>query len=364
MAISTRGPSLTGIRRLDAPGLSTPSLRSRLAARPQVPAAALAAVAGVITLYAALALDLPLRDPDGIAGPAYVRLPLIMTLLIALDILPRSVWRARGAGPIRRELVAVMHERWPRQRVMLVVVGLLSFYVTYVSYRNLKSFLPFVRYDLADPALLELDRALLGADPAALLQGVLGTGAVAYVLSAVYVFFLIFVPISLGAALVWTRDVARGFWFVTALGINWMLGALSYYLLPSLGPVFVQPASFAGLPSTGVSRLQEALLGDRYAVLTDPHATEAMQGVAGFASLHVSIVFTAALIAHLVGLRLVVRIVLWAFLVLTCLATVYFGWHYLIDDAAGLVIGALAVWLGALATGHEVRFTRRSPASV
>ena len=364
MATTPRGSSLTDLRRLGAPGGSATSLRARLAERPHVPAAALAGIAGVITLYAALALDLPLRDPDGIAGPAYVRLPLIMTLLIALDILPRSVWRAKRLRSVRREVVAVMHERWPRRRVMLVIVGLLSFYVTYVSYRNLKSFLPFVRYDLADPALLQLDRALLGTDPATFLQSLLGTGAAAYVLSAVYVFFLIFVPISLGAALVWTRDLARGFWFVTALGINWMLGALSYYVLPSLGPVFVQPGAFAALPSTGVSRLQEALLGDRYAVLTDPHATEAMQGVAGFASLHVSIVFTAALIAHLVGLRLIVRVLLWTFFVLTCLATVYFGWHYLIDDVAGVVIGALAVWLGALATGHKVRFTRRGPSTV
>jgi membrane-associated phospholipid phosphatase len=33
-------------------------------------------------------------------------------------------------------------------------------------------------------------------------------------------------------------------------------------------------------------------------------------------------------------------------------ATVYFGWHYVVDDIAGLVIGAAAVALSAALTGH------------
>ena len=35
---------------------------------------------------------------------------------------------------------------------------------------------------------------------------------------------------------------------------------------------------------------------------------------------------------------------------MTVVATAYFGWHYLVDDLAGLLIGALAVWLAHLAT--------------
>lgn len=361
MATGAYGPTLSGVGRPSSLA-GTADRRAWLATKPYYTAAALALAAAAITVYAALSLGLPLRDPDGLAGPAYLRLPGIVLLLFVLDVLPRSVVRAKGVRGLRAALASVVHERWPRRRVLLVLVGLLSFYLTYASYRNLKSFLPFVRYGTADGTLLDLDRTLaLGSDPAVLLQQLLGTGLAAHLLSGVYVFFLIFVPISLGAALVWTRDETRGFWFVTALGVNWVLGALSYYVLPSLGPAFVRPDLTASLPATGVSSLQEALMGDRYAVLTDPHATDAMQGVAGFASLHVAIVFTAATIAHLLGLRLVVRWLLWAFLVLTVLATVYFGWHYLIDDAAGLVIGALSVWIGALATGQRLRLPRRAP---
>ena len=46
------------------------------------------------------------------------------------------------------------------------------------------------------------------------------------------------------------------------------------------------------------------------------------------------------------------RIALWAFLGLTMVATLYFGWHYIVDDIAGLMIGAIAVPIAGMATGH------------
>jgi hypothetical protein len=47
------------------------------------------------------------------------------------------------------------------------------------------------------------------------------------------------------------------------------------------------------------------------------------------------------------------------YLVLTGLATIYFGWHYLLDDIAGLVIAYVAVRVGAWATGQGVPPTER-----
>jgi len=326
---------------------AVPVPRSRLSASPHAVTVAIAFGTAAVTVSMAAALGLPLRDPDGLAGPAYVRLPAILALFFALDVLPRA---AR-----RRSLRAVVAERWSRRRLGLVLVGLVCFYVVYVGYRNLKSFVPFARDGTADPALLEVDRAMgFGTAPSELLHSALGTGVVAHVLSAAYVLFLVFVPISLGAALVWTRDLRRGYLWVTALCANWVLGAASYYVLPSLGPVYVRPELFADLPRTAVSRLQDTLLEHRVDVLADPSATDAVHGIAAFASLHVAIVFSAALIAQLVGLARPVRWALWTFLGLTLLATVYFGWHYVVDDVAGLAIGAAAVWIGMRASGHRL----------
>ncbi len=323
------------------------------AARPYTAAVAVAGVTAVVAVTTSGLVGIPMRDPDGVAGPAWVRLPVIALAFLAVDVVPRALMARRRSGGLLAAGRTVWAERWGRERVALVAVGLISFYVTYVSYRNIKGALPFVRSALDDGALLVLDRALLlGHDPAPVLHAVLGTGVAAYVLSAVYLFFLAFVPLSLAASLVWSRDSTRGAWYVTALCINWSLGAASYYLLPSLGPVYARPRMFADLPVTAVTRLQEALLNNRVEVLTDPWATGALHGIGAFACLHVSIVFTAALVAHRMGLAAVVRVSLWVFFVLTVLATVYFGWHYLLDDVAGLGLGWFAVWSAGLATGQ------------
>jgi membrane-associated phospholipid phosphatase len=266
---------------------------------------------------------------------------------------PRAVRRRRDGVAFGRAVRQVVTERWSRRRLRVVLIGLVAFYTTYLSYRNLKSFLPFLVDQNHDAALLSFDRGLTGGqDPATWLQNVLGTGVVAHVLSSAYLFYLAFVPISLGAALILASNPVPGMWWVTALSLNWVIGAATYYLLPAVGPAFFNPAIVSGLPETGVSALQDALVLHRAQVLADPFATAEVQSIAAFASLHVSVVFSAALMAHLVRVPRGLRLALWGFFGLTLLATVYFGWHYVIDDVAGLVIGALAVVLSAALTGH------------
>ncbi|HEV2753209.1 MAG TPA: phosphatase PAP2 family protein [Solirubrobacteraceae bacterium] len=329
------------------------------ARHPYLVAVVLALAFGALAVIVAAAAGLPVRDPDGAVGPAYVRLAGLVAVLFCADVLPRVAARVRrGEGRPIGALRAVVGERWTLRRAWVVLAGLLSFYVTYLAYRNLKSFLPFVRDPVYDGSLAEMDQALgLGVDPATVLHDVLGTGIAAHVLSLVYLAFLILMPLSLVAALVWTRDLRRGFWYVTALGLNWILGTASYYLLPALGPVFADPATFAALPPTGVSELQATLWAERLAVLADPFSTQAVHGVAAFGSLHVSIAFTAAAFASLIDLPRWACRAAWAFFGLTTVATIYLGWHYVADDVAGVAIGALAVWAGAAATGHDVRAT-------
>jgi hypothetical protein len=306
----------------------------------------LAVGSAIVAVTVNAAYDLPLRDPDGLAGPAYIRLPGVVLLFVLLDVIPRAISR-------RGQLWSILRERYSPARLTLVVVGLASFYVTYVSYRNLKGALPIARPRLYDAELTAIDHAIgFGHDPGQLLHQLLGTGFAAYFLSGVYLFFLAFVPLSLGAALVWGRSARLGSWYVTALCLNWLLGTASYFLLPSLGPIFWLPEVYADLPETGVAALQESLQSSRLKVLADPGRADAISGIAGFASLHTSIVFTAALIAHRVRMSWVVRWSMWVFLLLTIIATAYFGWHYLMDDVAGLAIGFLSVAIAERATRH------------
>lgn len=300
---------------------------------------------------------LPIRDPDArYVGSPLALILVIVALFVVLDVLPRAVRRTRSSdlGPlwaVRR----IFGERWWGRRGLIVLVCILGFYATYLSYRNLKSFLPFVTDGvLHDQGLLDLDEGMFfGSQPSTLLHDLLGTGFAAEVLSAAYLAFLTFVPLSLGVALVWSSRVAAGLWYVTALTLDWMLGALSFYLLPSLGPIYARPGLFADLPNTGVAELQATLLEHRREVIANPDATNAVQSIAGFASLHVAVIFTAALIAQLVGAPRLVRVSLWVFLGLTIVSTIYFGWHYVIDDIAGVVIAVMAVYGGAILVGFR-----------
>jgi hypothetical protein len=320
-----------------------------------------ALLTGVLAVGVSRALELPFRDPDGFLGPSWIRLPLLVLGAFLIDVVPRSVWRARrDRREFRARAQEIVNEHWTRERIALVVIGLLSFYVTYVGYRNLKSYLPFIREGRLDPLLKDIDRALFfGGDPAIFLHQVLGEGVSAHVLSFVYLIFLPFVPISLIAWLVWSRNISFGYWYVTALCLCWSLGTASYYAVPSLGPVYASPWLYADLDSTGVASLQDGLYYSRIdALFVNPLLD--LQSVAGFASLHVAIILCATLVCHYTVRHAGIRWFMWVYFALTVVATIYFGWHYIADDVAGAAIAVVAVWLGGLATGQKFERHGRS----
>jgi membrane-associated phospholipid phosphatase len=312
----------------------------------------------VATWVVAAGYDLPVRDPDGVSVPTWVRLPAIVLAAVLLDALARWAAYARatpGSGAWVA-LRAVLRDRWTREQVWFTLSGLVAWYVAYVAFRNLKGYLPFVTDRLWDTELHRWDRLLwLGHDPAVVLHHVLGTGWAAWLLSGVYVLWIGLVPAALAIALVWTRRSHTGALYVTAVSFNWLLGAAVYYLVPSLGPIYSRPEEFAGLPHTFNTSVQQLLLDDRVAVLTDVWDTRAVQTVAAFASLHVAITVTTCLVAELLRLPRWVRLTGWTFMALTCLSTVYLGWHFFVDVLGGLVLGTLALVLAAWTTGHPLR---------
>ena len=322
------------------------------------------AVALVSILTALLATDaagVPLRDPDHVAGRRLALVVGLVLVLVGLDVVVRAGRRSGRLWPSRAAMASVRRERWTLARGVAVGSALVSFYVTYLAYRNLKSVLPLLRPgELFDRQLGELDRSLFGGnDPAVLLHTLLGTGVSTQVLSGAYMLLFVFIPGTLAFALVFSRDLQAGLFYTTAQSLNWVLGAASYFLLPTLGPIYVDPATFAGLQTSAVSRLQDLLLDQRIDFLRDPAAGTA-QSIAAFSSVHVSVFFTAAVAAHLLGLGRRVKIAAWSLLGLTTASTIYFGWHYVLDDVGGLIIGAMALAIARALTGIDLRAARQS----
>jgi hypothetical protein len=322
-----------------------------------------AIVMGALAILVAVIYDKRLIDPEGsFLGPSAIRLPLLLFGALLLDLLPRTLWLSK-LNP--RLMPGIVKERWrrhwTRERLTLVGLGISCFYVVYVSYRNLKSFLPFVRDVMYDRELHLLDRALLfGHDPALVLHGILGEGWVAWPLSYIYLWFLPLVPLGVTAWLVWSRNLSYGYWFVTSQCIAWTLGTLSYYALPTIGPGLEYVALYNDLPGTPTRQLMASLVSGRQTVKLGV-VQDAVQSVAGFASLHTAITLLVALMVQFTLRSKALKWVFWVNFALTIVATLYFGWHYIADDIAGVAIALIAFYVGGLATGQK--FDRRGLAS-
>jgi hypothetical protein len=303
----------------------------------------------------AIVLDKGLVDPEGsFLGPSYIRLPMLLLGALLLDLLPLTIynsWRQPRAIPsIVRER---LRTHWTKERWTLVAMGIICFYVVYVTYRNIKSFLPSVIDGTYDRELHLLDHALLfGHDPATLLHTVLGTGVAAHVLSYVYLWFLPMVPLVVTAWVVWVRNLSYGYWFVTSQCIAWVLGTISYYALPTLGPGFEYVALYTDLPTTPSGRLMDSLAFTRYEVVNGT-VGNAVQSVAGFASLHCGITMLVALMVQYTIRIKWLRIAVWVNFGITAVATLYFGWHYIADDVAGVLIALVSFYVGGLASGQR-----------
>jgi hypothetical protein len=292
-------------------------------------------------------LGLGFHDPDGSIGPTFVLLPLIVLLALVLDVVPRAALRARAWRSVRAAVAEVWRERWPAANLRFMVVGLIGWYVTYASVRNLKGFVPFANHELYDRDLSRIDFAMFGGhSPAVLLHHILGTGLAAQVLSFFYIVWIVALPASLAVALVWARRDRISSWWVTAVSIDWVIGVALNFALPTLGPIYDRPGDFADLSHTSTTALQQSMWTERLQVLADPAHTNTVQNIAAFASLHVAIATTACLVAQRAGLH---RAIVWAlrgFLAITMVATVYFGWHYVSDVIAGLLLGFVGAWVG------------------
>ncbi|MFL6060460.1 MAG: phosphatase PAP2 family protein [Marmoricola sp.] len=321
----------------------------------------------IATIVVSWSQDLPIRDPDGVVVPGYIQIPAILGIAWLLDVLPRAIARSRGArSDFRSHFRAIVAERWTRRHTVFALTGLATWYVCYATFRNLKSYVPFVNGTIYDSHLEKIDRAIwFGHDPANVLHSMLGTHWAAELLSLVYIAWIGLVPVSICVALVFTRRPAAGSWYVTAISLCWGLGALGYFLLPTLGPAYSESGDFAGLHHTYTTDLVKSLAEDRQVVVPsnlpgggvggDPHSTHILQTIAAFPSLHVGIMVTICLFLVLTRAPRWSQNAAWSFLVLTWLATMYFGWHFFVDTLGGAVLGTAAVWLAAIATGNSVR---------
>lgn len=319
-------------------------------ATPQVPGSRWRWVAGVWAVVLGFALvtalwswhvGVPLRDPGGRMFRG--RLTTAVISLTALAAAQAAVRSTRSGRPLRG-FPEALRAHWSRERVVLALSGLVAYHVVYVCYRNLKSWNAF--RTLRDIELTNLEVWLFaGNTPAALLHDLLGEGTAALVLAIVYRSFTYLVPFSVLASLVFVERIRDAYVFLTSAMWVWILGVGSYFLLPTLGPYAYAIADFSGLPNSRITDAQAGYLTERAYLLANPGAPDAFASLGAFASLHVGFTCMVLLMLRHYGAPAMVQVVGLMYLLGTMVATVYFGWHYVVDDVAGVVIALLSVAL-------------------
>lgn len=308
-----------------------------------IPVWVVVALFAAVTLVRSYQVGIPLRDPHGHVFRS--RIAESVGIFVVLAVIDAAI-RTGRQNLSRANVVATLRRRWPRRRLVLALTGLLAYYLVYFCYHNLKSW--DVLNSPRDDFLLRVDRWLfLGHSPASLLHAVLGEHVAAYVLLVVYESFSTLVTIAFVAALVFTTRMRDGYVFLASGLWIWILGVASYYAIPSLGPFNSAPKDFAGLPHTMVTDTQARYMAQRAYLLLHPTAPDAFAQVSAFASLHVGVTAVIFFMVRYYGMRRATR-AMTLFLVGTVIATVYLGWHFFVDDVAGLVIGYLAVLFGRL----------------
>jgi hypothetical protein len=141
---------------------------------------------------------------------------------------------------------------------------------------------------------------------------------------------------------------------LSTLALTYVLGALAYQLLPSLGPVFYDPAAYGYTISSGFrSRsVQEFLINNtRHVSTTRDGNLEIFGYVAAVPSLHVAQDLLCVYAVRRYPLALYPSI---AFLLLTVMATIGLGWHYWMDSILAIPLVMAARALSNLAPGGSL----------
>jgi hypothetical protein len=297
-------------------------------------------VFGAVAVWRSLEVGIGFRDPHGEILRS--RIALTGGISIALSAVDASVRAGRPWAAHR--VFKMWRARWTLRRLALSLSALLAYQLVYFGYHNLKSWVVFLPN--RDAMMVRLDRWLFfGHSPAVLLHDLLGQHLAAYVLMFIYESFSTMMDIGFVGAVVCANRVRDGYVFIASAMWVWILGAGSYYLIPTLGPFHGAPADFAGLPHTLVQNTQTTYMAQRAFLLAHPHVPTAYAQVSAFASLHCGVSCLLLLMARYYGLRrLSWFLTVWLVGVVT--ATIYLGWHFAIDDVAGIAIAFIGVFIG------------------
>jgi membrane-associated phospholipid phosphatase len=246
---------------------------------------------------------------------------------------------ARRAVPVA---IGFIREYYTPANIARGLIVYLVFGLTLVAYLNVKPLIPLINPRLYDGALWRTDRLISGPGLVWLITE-LHNGPLTRVLDAVY--FQMFNLVGLTVAALY-RSPRLTWRFASAMPLAFALSVPVSILAPSLGPAFVKPEMFSFLDGSTSSDVMANLWSRYQSFKSDPAHTPIViaNGIVAMPSLHITMVFLSVVFLQKVAPRL--KWILWGFLGLFFLSTVYLGWHYIADGIAGIALGWVVLLIG------------------
>lgn len=246
-------------------------------------------------------------------------------------------------GPKWRGMLKEQFLQWEKLIDLVKVLFLLK--ITLLIYCNIKQAIPFIHNTLFDSQLLFIDKIIhLGTNPSTFSVKLLGSDFITGTIDRIYVFWYILKPMVLAYfAIIPERRVHIRFF--SSYFAMWMIGGLGAVLIPSLGPIFINPEWFAGINMPFARSLQGMLWKHYEAAMLDPEKYQVFiyEGIAAFPSLHVGIVALFAVFVWKINRK--IGIAMWVYVALIQIGSVLLGWHYAVDGYCTIGLAFGLYWL-------------------
>jgi len=268
---------------------------------------------------------------------------LVMLAVALLFVRLGQIRASRGERvPVAQTLSEYRRRYWSKHAIALDLRYINVVALVFTCFLHLKHLIPIIHPALFDRQLELLERSwfggliatewlieFLGAEQAAFWSGV-------YDSFYYYIALVIFIFIGV-------RDRALRDSFFTYFALTWGLGILMVYSYPTYGPCFVLPEVLSVLPETRVTELQAGLFTLQEFTLANPQDPRGLFMISGYPSIHLALPLGASW--YLWRLHPALGSLSLLFSLLTAVATVYFGWHWVVDDFGSLVLAGLSVLL-------------------
>lgn len=210
----------------------------------------------------------------------------------------------------------------------------------FVAFAQLKHVIFLINPVIWDAPLHSLESWIFGGvSPTVLLQRLIPGSYASYVSHGYTAYYSYLTILLFIVILDRRRNLAHE--FCTTFCLMWLIGILMVYAAPTWGPCFFAPEVVSGLSASGVRDMQQELWKMKLFLDAHPRSDHGLYLISGQPSLHMAVAVMGSIYLRMIHPLL--SAVSWLFVLVTLIATVYFGWHYLSDHVTALLLVAVSI---------------------